>query len=107
MPFLTLNQVPSPTRVYDHTLEKAAHRADVLRILALQKLGGIYLDLDMFMWVCVSCGYCFELIKESAAVRRVHVGPIHHGHRSVPRIRRSGQRSLCEPQLSPSKPRAD
>ena len=50
-PHLTLNQVPTPTRVYDHTLEQPAHRADVLRILALRALGGIYLDLDMYMYV--------------------------------------------------------
>jgi hypothetical protein len=50
-PNLTLNNVPSPVRVYDHTLMNPANRADVLRILALQKLGGIYLDLDMYMYV--------------------------------------------------------
>lgn len=48
-PHLTLNQVPTPTRVYDQWLELSAHRADIMRIMALKALGGIYLDLDIYM----------------------------------------------------------
>lgn len=35
--------------VYGHKVSKFAHKADIIRLWAIQRAGGIYLDIDMFM----------------------------------------------------------
>lgn len=50
-PHLTLNQVVAPDTVWGQRIDLAAHKSDVLRLYALREMGGVYLDLDVF--VCV------------------------------------------------------
>ena len=45
-PFLTLNKVVAPDSFMGQPLYHVAHKADVIRLLALKETGGIYLDLD-------------------------------------------------------------
>lgn len=45
-PLLTLNRIQAPERIMGKELYHVAHRADVVRLRALQESGGIYLDLD-------------------------------------------------------------
>ncbi len=45
-PFLTLNKVVAPDSFMAQPLYHVAHKADVIRLLALKETGGIYLDLD-------------------------------------------------------------
>ncbi|KAG8464935.1 hypothetical protein KFE25_012298 [Diacronema lutheri] len=46
-PLLDLRRVPLPTEVFGRPLTHAAHRADVVRLRALLREGGIYLDMDV------------------------------------------------------------
>jgi hypothetical protein len=48
LPDVTLNKVIAPTKIWNKPITLPAHKSDVIRIFALQKLGGIYLDLDVF-----------------------------------------------------------
>jgi hypothetical protein len=43
---LTLNKISAPGSFMDQPLYHVAHKADVVRLLALKETGGIYLDLD-------------------------------------------------------------
>jgi Glycosyltransferase sugar-binding region containing DXD motif len=43
---LVLNKVKAPASVFGNPLYHVAHKADVVRLQALQQTGGIYLDLD-------------------------------------------------------------
>lgn len=45
-PLLTLNAVKAPEHIFGNKLYHVAHKADVVRLQALQETGGIYLDLD-------------------------------------------------------------
>lgn len=45
-PLLTLNKITAPESIRGNTLYHVAHKADVVRLQALQQSGGIYLDLD-------------------------------------------------------------
>jgi Glycosyltransferase sugar-binding region containing DXD motif len=45
-PLLTLNKIISPESIMGNPLLHVAHKADVVRLRALQETGGIYLDLD-------------------------------------------------------------
>lgn len=45
-PLLTLNQVKAPDTIMGNPLLHVAHKADVIRLQALQETGGVYLDLD-------------------------------------------------------------
>jgi hypothetical protein len=45
-PMLTLNKVTAPESIMGNKLYHVAHKADVVRLLALKETGGIYLDLD-------------------------------------------------------------
>lgn len=46
-PLLELRQINLPTEVFGRPLVHAAHRADVVRLRALLREGGIYLDMDV------------------------------------------------------------
>ncbi|WVQ74931.1 hypothetical protein IAR50_004539 [Cryptococcus sp. DSM 104548] len=48
-PHLTLTKTVVPDEVYGRHLEHFAHKADVLRLLAMKYSGGIYLDIDIFV----------------------------------------------------------
>ncbi len=39
------------TEIHGKKIDHFAHKADVLRLLAMKYSGGIYLDIDIFMWV--------------------------------------------------------
>ncbi|HUR66931.1 MAG TPA: glycosyltransferase [Chitinophagaceae bacterium] len=45
-PLLTLNKIEAPGSFMGQPLQHVAHKADVVRLQALQETGGIYLDLD-------------------------------------------------------------
>jgi len=50
-PYLSLNRINSPTKIFDRPLEHYAHKADVVRLEVLMKYGGIYLDMDV---ICIN-----------------------------------------------------
>ncbi len=45
-PLLTLNKIKSPDSIFGKRIHHVAHKADVVRLKALNETGGIYLDLD-------------------------------------------------------------
>jgi hypothetical protein len=47
-PELTLLRTPAPDSIFGNKLEHFAHKADVVRLQALQLTGGIYLDIDVY-----------------------------------------------------------
>lgn len=49
-PLLTLNKIEAPSAFMGRPLYHVAHKADAIRLLALQQTGGIYLDMDT---ICV------------------------------------------------------
>jgi len=49
-PLLTLNKIKAPDSFMGRPLYHVAHKADVVRLLALKETGGIYIDLDS---ICV------------------------------------------------------
>lgn len=49
-PLLTLNKIKAPDSFMGRPLCHVAHKADVVRLLALKETGGIYIDLDS---ICV------------------------------------------------------
>lgn len=49
LPHLTLLKTQVPDQIYGRPLTHFAHKADVLRLLAMKHSGGIYLDIDMFV----------------------------------------------------------
>ena len=48
--YITLNFIEAPTEIHGNKLIHLAHKADVIRLRALYKTGGIYLDIDT---ICV------------------------------------------------------
>ena len=48
---LILHEVEPPEEIFGNRLYHVAHKADVLRLMALKQFGGIYLDIDT---ICVS-----------------------------------------------------
>lgn len=48
-PFVTEVRIEAPREIFGRPLHSAAHRADIVRLLALIKHGGIYLDADVFV----------------------------------------------------------
>jgi len=49
VPHLTLIKTIVPDEIYGRPIRHFAHKADVLRLLAMKYSGGIYLDIDMFV----------------------------------------------------------
>lgn len=43
---ITLNKVEAPSSIHGNILYHVAHKADIIRLQALYKTGGIYLDID-------------------------------------------------------------
>ncbi len=50
-PQLTLIKTTVPDSYLGRPISHFAHKADVLRLLAMKHSGGIYLDIDIFVWV--------------------------------------------------------
>jgi hypothetical protein len=48
---LTLIKTVVPNSYLGKEIKHFAHKADVLRLLAMKYSGGVYLDIDMFVWV--------------------------------------------------------
>ncbi|WWD02590.1 hypothetical protein V865_000630 [Kwoniella europaea PYCC6329] len=48
-PHLTLIRTEVPDQIYGKPLNHFAHKADVLRLLAMKYSGGIYLDIDIYV----------------------------------------------------------
>nr|XP_019044696.1 hypothetical protein I302_06609 [Kwoniella bestiolae CBS 10118]OCF23626.1 hypothetical protein I302_06609 [Kwoniella bestiolae CBS 10118] len=48
-PHLTLISTQVPDQIYGRPLSHFAHKADVLRLLAMKYSGGIYLDIDIYV----------------------------------------------------------
>ena len=46
-----VNHIAIPDTVYGQPIREFAHRSDILRILILEDMGGIYADSDIFMSV--------------------------------------------------------
>lgn len=44
-----VNNIQFPNEVYGRPIIEFAHRSDILRILILEDMGGIYLDSDIFL----------------------------------------------------------
>nr|KIR84900.1 hypothetical protein I308_04649 [Cryptococcus tetragattii IND107] len=55
-PHLTLIKTQVPDSIYGRPLKHFAHKADVLRLLAMKYSGGIYLDIDIYVYVSFSSG---------------------------------------------------
>jgi len=49
LPHLTLIKTDVPDEIYGRSIRHFAHKADVLRLLAMKHSGGIYLDIDVFV----------------------------------------------------------
>ncbi|WWC63305.1 uncharacterized protein I303_105905 [Kwoniella dejecticola CBS 10117] len=49
LPHLTLVETEVPDQIYGNKLDHFAHKADVLRLLAMKYSGGIYLDIDIYV----------------------------------------------------------
>lgn len=49
LPYLTLIETQAPDSIYGKSISHFAHKADVLRLLALKHSGGIYLDIDVYV----------------------------------------------------------
>ncbi|WRT68407.1 uncharacterized protein IL334_005383 [Kwoniella shivajii] len=49
VPHLTLISTQAPSQIYGRPLNHFAHKADVLRLLAMKYSGGIYLDVDIYV----------------------------------------------------------
>jgi hypothetical protein len=47
-PYVVLNRVTPPSRVFGKPIRNFAHRSDILRLDILRCEGGIYLDIDVF-----------------------------------------------------------
>lgn len=47
-PYLTLRKIAAPREIYGRPLVHPAHRADVVRLLALIEHGGVYIDSDVW-----------------------------------------------------------
>jgi hypothetical protein len=45
-PKVSLNKIQPPSNIHGNPLYHLAHKADIIRLEALQKTGGIYLDVD-------------------------------------------------------------
>jgi mannosyltransferase OCH1-like enzyme len=50
-PSIQTNKVIPPLTIWGQPLELAAHRSDIIRLYALKAMGGVYLDLDVFVYV--------------------------------------------------------
>lgn len=48
-PHLTLIETDVPEEVFGRKVVHYAHKADLLRLWAMKRTGGIYLDIDMFV----------------------------------------------------------
>ncbi|WVR07584.1 hypothetical protein IAU60_004626 [Kwoniella sp. DSM 27419] len=48
-PHLTLIKTEVPSQIFGRPLSHFAHKADVLRLLAMKYSGGVYLDIDVFI----------------------------------------------------------
>ncbi|BEI86792.1 hypothetical protein CcaverHIS002_0701380 [Cutaneotrichosporon cavernicola] len=48
-PHLTLIKVKAPDTIYGREVNHFAHKADLVRLWVLERMGGIYLDIDMFI----------------------------------------------------------
>lgn len=48
--YVTLNHVKKVTSIFGNNVTKFAHKADVVRLEALMKYGGIYLDIDVLVY---------------------------------------------------------
>lgn len=46
-PYLTLQKIEAPTEIHGRPLLHPAHQADVVRLRALQRYGGVYCDCDV------------------------------------------------------------
>lgn len=53
-PQILKNQVVAPRSVWDSDIALAAHKSDIIRLYALNVMGGVYLDLDVFVYVPTS-----------------------------------------------------
>lgn len=62
-PHLTLIKTQVPDSIYGRPLKHFAHKADVLRLLAMKYSGGIYLDIDIYVYESFSSGCWTSLIK--------------------------------------------
>lgn len=62
-PLLTLNKINAPESIIGNPLLHVAHKADVVRLRALQETGGIYLDLDT-----ISVKPMTDLLQHSFAI---------------------------------------
>jgi mannosyltransferase OCH1-like enzyme len=49
LPHLTLVETESPEWILGKKIGHYAHKADVVRLLAMKYSGGIYLDIDVFV----------------------------------------------------------
>ena len=57
-----------PESYLGRELKHFAHRADVLRLLAMKHSGGIYLDIDMFVCVTESMRMFLSADEQGQAV---------------------------------------
>lgn len=48
-PHLTLIETKIPSTIYGREVSHFAHKADLVRLWVLERMGGIYLDIDMYV----------------------------------------------------------
>lgn len=48
-PLVTFSHVPAPDRIFGQKVDVLAHKTDILRLMILRRLGGIYIDTDVYM----------------------------------------------------------
>lgn len=48
-PHLTLIKTNVPETIYGREVNHFAHKADLVRLWVLERMGGIYLDIDMYV----------------------------------------------------------
>lgn len=44
--YLTLNKIVAPIEIFGNPLCHVAHQADIVRLMVLKEIGGVYLDMD-------------------------------------------------------------
>lgn len=86
-PLLTLNPITAPEHILGNTLHHVAHKADIVRLRALQKTGGIYLDLDTIsvkpMTGLLNCSFAIGQELKPAYVPKNFRQRIKHSLRST------------------------
>ena len=83
-PLVTLKNIEPPLDIHGNLLFHPAHKADVVRLQALQEMGGIYLDIDS---ICVKP--LDDFYAMNFAIGRQLIPPVYDGYGTFKKLARS------------------